>query len=186
MILLSTRFPYLNDKIVRINDQIIKKETVIPQEQLDEINSMIYQGNTTLIYSMPELDELYMEVRNDKTRKASKIPPIPKFMNERMREKTMNAYLYVCDVYRLKKYTDYLFDLDSIWEYLPKGLRDMLENMYDSVYRMTKEDIYTFNMELHDLKTSLNPFVIDNELDKLILIKDELPFRGRHLKPNGK
>lgn len=186
MLLLSVRFPYLNDKIKSINELIIKKELTVPQDSMDALNSMIYQGNTTLIYTMPELDQLYMQMRRGAASDVSKIPPIPKFMNERMREKTMNAYLYVCDAYRLRKYSDYLFDMDAIWEYLPKGLQDMLENMYDAIYRMTKEDIYTFNMELHDLKTSLNPFVIDNELDKLILIKDELPFRRGHLESNRK
>ena len=167
-ITLSERFPYLNDKIHKINKFTIKHPNAIPEHMLNTMNMYIVKSNICNIPKMPELDKLYKNIRIDKQML------IPKRINANMDKLMLKAYLDLHSKYHANGYVENIFALYPIWEYLPRYLQRELKTYFESVLDMTSAELLEFNMDLRDLRMSLNPFVISNELDKLISLKNEL------------
>lgn len=165
LISLSNRFPYLNDKILKINKYTLAHPKVIPEFMLDYVNTMILKSNLCEIEPMPELDKVYKDIRfNNKL-------IIPKRINDRVEKLILKTYLELNEKYHRNILIEHLHDLNAIWEYLPKYLQDGLAEEFEDAMSMLPDDLLEFNLELNDLRVALNPFVISNELDKLISMK---------------
>lgn len=167
MISRCIRFSYLNDKIHEINTKIEDYVGVIDHvlyEIIDTFNVAIFIINNSYIPIVKELDDMYVEVKNETYY-------IPKFkkMNQTLSSRFTKLYMEISHKYGYNNvFAKHIFDLDNIWGYLPSNYRSLIMSMVEDAETLMLCYVVELISMIRCLHAILSPFVLSNALDNLI------------------
>ena len=161
MLPFCSKFPYLNSKIKSINKLLLTKNYTITDEMINVIND-INKVNCSDIAPIPQLDELYDTVciKNE----------MPKLLqiNQVTSELFMRLFILVSHKYQYKiTNLQHLFELDSIWEYLPWDIKEIIFAMVMNAFSLDIYDIHLLLNFIDSINLQVNPFILSNKLEHL-------------------
>lgn len=162
MLPFCSKFPYLNEKIKDINKSLLKKRYLLVSDEIIDAINAIDRVNFSEILPIKSLDELYNTVHVKK-----EIPELI-HMNQTTSNLFMQLFIEIEHKYNYK-FTNiqHLFELDTIWEYLPIDIKEMVLSMAMSAFSLNSLDIELLITFMDSINLQVNPFILSNKLDSL-------------------